>query len=84
MAVAGWDIYRRSGPITCSRALRGGFKSACHLTLAHSCRVTEELILEQLRRYKIAISAGKLHDMLTENHSNFHVEKAKLGILLVA
>jgi hypothetical protein len=104
------------------------------ITLAHSCRVTEELILEQLHRshiplvgyfffafsifdlnltnfeqyltdiaakfanpaektinsnqeqptsgmwdrYKIAISAGQLHAMLTENHANFHAEKADL------
>jgi len=48
------------------------------ITLAHSCRVSEELILEQLRRYKIAISAGQLHAMLTENLANFHAEKADL------
>jgi hypothetical protein len=48
------------------------------LTLAHSCRVTEELMLEQLHRYKIAISAGQLHAMLTENHDSFHAEKADL------
>ena len=48
------------------------------ITLAHSCRVSEELILEQLRRYKIAISAGQLHAMLTEGHENFHAEKADL------
>jgi hypothetical protein len=48
------------------------------ITLAHSCRVSEELILEQLHRYKIAISAGQLHAMLTENHENFHAEKADL------
>lgn len=48
------------------------------ITLAHSCRVTEDLILEQLHRYKIAISAGQLHAMLTENHANFHAEKADL------
>ncbi len=48
------------------------------ITLAHSCRVSEELILEQLRRYKIAISAGQLHAMLTEKHDQFHAEKADL------
>lgn len=48
------------------------------ITLAHSCRVSEELILEQLRRYKIAISAGQLHAILTENHEKFHAEKADL------
>jgi hypothetical protein len=48
------------------------------ITLAHSCRVSEELMLEQLHRYKIAISAGQLHAMLTENHDHFHTEKADL------
>lgn len=48
------------------------------MTLAYSCRVPEELILEQLRRYKIAISAGQLHAMLTENHDHYHAEKADL------
>lgn len=48
------------------------------ITLAHSCRVSEELILEQLRRYKIAISAGQLHAMLTEKHEKFHAEKTDI------
>jgi hypothetical protein len=45
------------------------------LTLAYSCRMPEELILEQLHRYNIAISAGQLHEMLTEGHENYHAEK---------
>ena len=48
------------------------------LTLAYSCRMPEELILEQLHRYKIAISAGQLHEMLTENHEAFHSEKENI------
>jgi hypothetical protein len=48
------------------------------LTLAYSCRVPEELILEQLHRYKIAISAGQLHAMLTESHDDYHAEKADI------
>jgi hypothetical protein len=43
------------------------------LMLAYSARVSEELILEQLHRYKIAISAGQLHAMLTENHDNIYL-----------
>ena len=52
------------------------------LMLAYSARVSEELILEQLHRYKIAISAGQLHAMLTEGHDNYHTEKE--GILKAA
>jgi hypothetical protein len=48
------------------------------LTLAYSCRVSEELILEQLHRYKIAISAGQLHSILAEGHDNYHAEKAEI------
>jgi hypothetical protein len=48
------------------------------LMLAYSCRVPEELILEQLHRYKIAISAGQLHAMLTEGHDDYHTEKEGL------
>lgn len=48
------------------------------LMLAYSCRVSEELILEQLHRYKIAISAGQLHAILTEGHDNYHAEKKDL------
>lgn len=52
------------------------------IQLAHACRVSEELILEQLRSCKIAISAGQLSKMLTEEHDAFHVEKE--GILKAA
>jgi len=52
------------------------------LMLAYSCRVPEELILEQLHRYKIAISAGQLHALLTEKHDGYHAEKE--GILKAA
>lgn len=58
--------------------IQGHYGSALRahvLTLAYSCRVPEELLLEQLHRYKIAISAGQLHAMLTENHNDFHAEK---------
>jgi len=45
------------------------------LTLAYSCRLPEELMLDQLHRYKIAISAGQLQAMLTEKHDDYHAEK---------
>jgi len=48
------------------------------IQLAHSCRVSEELILEQLRSCKIAISAGQLSKMLTEEHDAFHAEKEEI------
>lgn len=48
------------------------------IELAHSSRVTEELILEQLHGCKIAISAGQLSKMLTEEHDAFHAEKARI------
>ncbi len=44
----------------------------------HSCRVTEELLLAQLHRCKIAISDGQLHAMLTEGHDNYHAEKSEI------
>ena len=56
----------------------GALLRAHIMTLAYSCRVSEELILEQLRRYKIAISAGQLHAILTKGHDNYHAEKADL------
>ena len=48
------------------------------IQLAHSSRVSEELILEQLRSCKIAISAGQLSKMLTEEHDSFHAEKEEI------
>jgi hypothetical protein len=48
------------------------------LNLAYSCRVPEDLMLDQLHRYKIAISAGQLQTMLTEKHDDYHAEKAEI------
>ncbi len=48
------------------------------IQLAHSSRVPEELILEQLHSCKITISAGQLSKMLTEGHDNFHIEKEEI------
>jgi hypothetical protein len=48
------------------------------LLLSNAGRMSEELILEQLHRCKIAISAGQLHAMLTENHAVFHAEKSDI------
>lgn len=48
------------------------------IQLAHASRVPKELILEQLRSCKIAISAGQLSKMLTEEHDAFHVEKEEI------
>lgn len=48
------------------------------IELSISCRMSEELILEQLHRYKIAISAGQLHAMLTEGHGAYHAEKGDI------
>jgi hypothetical protein len=48
------------------------------ILLSHSCRVSEELILEQLHRYRVEISAGQLSKMLTEGHENYHAEKDEL------
>lgn len=44
----------------------------------HQAQVTEPLLLEQLWEYGIAISAGQLHRILTENQEAFHREKAEL------
>lgn len=38
-------------------------------------RVTEPLLLAQLWEYGIAISAGQLHRILTEDHTLFHQAK---------
>jgi hypothetical protein len=48
------------------------------IQLAHSSRVPEELILEQLRSCNITISAGQLSKMLTEGHDAFHIEKEEI------
>jgi hypothetical protein len=41
----------------------------------HQAQVTEPLLLEQLWEFGIDISAGQLHNILTENHAGFHQEK---------
>ncbi len=52
------------------------------IELAHSGRMSEGLILQQLRERGIAISAGQLSKMLTEGFEGFHEEKE--GILKAA
>jgi hypothetical protein len=44
----------------------------------HQAQVTEPLLLEQLWEYGIAISAGQLHHILTDNKDAFHQEKAEV------
>jgi hypothetical protein len=44
----------------------------------HQCHVTQPLLLEQLLELRIDISAGQLHNLLTENKDRFHQEKAEL------
>jgi Transposase IS66 family len=44
----------------------------------HHCHVTQPLLLEQLHEFGIAISAGQLSGLLTENLEAFHQEKAAL------
>jgi hypothetical protein len=44
----------------------------------HQCGVTQPLLLEQLRQLRIDISAGQLHNILTENKDRFHQEKADI------
>lgn len=41
----------------------------------HQAHVTQPLLLEQLWEYGIDISAGQLHQLLTEQHETFHQEK---------
>jgi len=41
----------------------------------YHCHVTQPLLLEQLREFKIDISAGKLNQLLTEGKEDFHAEK---------
>jgi hypothetical protein len=48
------------------------------ISQTHSCRVTEELILEQLHMCGIAISAGQLNAMLTKGHDGYHTENAEI------
>jgi hypothetical protein len=42
----------------------------------HQCNVTQPLLLEQLQEMGIDISAGQISHILTENHEEFHREKA--------
>jgi hypothetical protein len=44
----------------------------------HHCGVTQPLLLEQLAEMGIAISAGEIHNLLTENLTIFHEECAAL------
>lgn len=44
----------------------------------HHQRVTQPLLLEQLRQWGIDISAGQLSHILTERHEPFHFEKDQL------
>jgi len=44
----------------------------------HGQRVTQPLLLAQLRRLGIDISAGQLHNILTQDKDVFHQEKAEL------
>ena len=44
----------------------------------NQCRVTQNLILEQLREIGINISTGQINRILTENHSNFHEEQLEV------
>jgi hypothetical protein len=44
----------------------------------HHCNVTQPLLLEHLRELGIDISAGQLHNILTENKDAFHQEKAEV------
>lgn len=44
----------------------------------NQCHVTQPLLLEQLREYKVDISSGQLSNILTENINNFHKEAEEL------
>jgi hypothetical protein len=44
----------------------------------HQCHVTQPLLLEQLQELGIDISAGQISHLLTENHAEFHGEKAEV------
>ncbi len=41
----------------------------------HHCHVTQPLLLEQLREWRIDISSGQLNRLLVENKDSYHVEK---------
>ena len=44
----------------------------------HHCQVTQPLLLEQLREWKIDISAGEINHLLLEGKDSFHQEKDEL------
>lgn len=44
----------------------------------HQCNVTQPLLLEQLRELGLDISAGQIHNLLTDNREIFHQEKAAI------
>ena len=44
----------------------------------HQCHVTQPLLLEQLQEMGIDISAGQISHLLTEDHAEFHQEKAEV------
>lgn len=43
-----------------------------------ACRVTQPLLLDQLREIGIDISSGQLNEILTEDNEEFHLEKSEL------
>jgi Transposase IS66 family len=50
--------------------------SAYVLYQYHQCHVTQPLLLEQLHEVGFDISAGQINQLLTEQHEEFHREKA--------
>ena len=44
----------------------------------YHCHVTQPLILEQLKEFEIAISAGQLNNLLIEGKDRFHQEKDRI------
>ena len=50
----------------------------------HGCRVTEALLLDQLRDIGVLISAGQLNNILTQGKEAFHQEKDELLLAGIA
>jgi len=44
----------------------------------YQCHVTQPLLLEQLREFKIDISSGQINRILIEGHEGFHEEKDEI------
>jgi hypothetical protein len=44
----------------------------------HHCQVTQPLLLEQLREWRVIISSGQLNRLLSEDKESFHTEKDQL------